>query len=111
MAQVMLQEHAYNLRTNRMGTKKNNSSGSPNGEPPRFLDKPGNVKAVLFLFFAGCAALLAADAVVEKQHAHFAVEKGFGFFAVYGFVSFVVLVIIAKFLLRPLVSRKEDYYD
>ena len=33
------------------------------------------------------------------------------FYAVYGFVACVLLVLVAKYILRPLVKRGEDYYD
>jgi len=43
-------------------------------------------------------------------HPHFGIEKIFGFHAVFGFLSCVVLIIFAK-LLGFLVKRKDDYYD
>ena len=39
------------------------------------------------------------------------ITKSFGFYAVYGFVACVVLVLVAKYILRPMVIRKEDYYE
>ena len=38
-------------------------------------------------------------------------RRWFGFYAVFGFVACVVLVLVAKYILRPLVMRKENYYD
>jgi len=46
-----------------------------------------------------------------NKHPHFGWEAWPEFFAVYGFVACVVLVIVAKYFLRPLVKRDEDYYD
>ena len=74
------------------------------------FDKPKNVKLLLVIFFALTAAVLAIDLFYHK-HAYFAWEEYFGFYAVYGFVACVVLVIVSKYILRPLVMRKEDYYD
>jgi hypothetical protein len=54
--------------------------------------------------------LLAVEPFVHK-HAYFAWEEWFGFYAVYGFVAGVLLVLIAKHILRPAVKRDEDYYD
>jgi len=34
-----------------------------------------------------------------------------GFYAVFGFVACVILVLVAKYVLRPLVKRDEKYYD
>jgi len=45
------------------------------------------------------------------KHSYFAWEECFGFFAIYGFVACVLLVLAAKYILRPLVKRDEDYYD
>jgi len=79
-------------------------------EELRMFDKPQNVKRLLIIFFALTGAVLAIDLVYHK-HAIFPWEGYFGFYAVYGFVACVVLVLVAKYILRPLVMRKETYYD
>jgi len=76
----------------------------------RMFDKPQNVKRLLITFFTVTGALLAIDLFYHK-HAIFPWEEYFGFYAVFGFVACVILVIVAKYILRPLVMRKEDYYD
>ena len=53
---------------------------------------------------------LAIDIFYHK-HGIFTWESFFGFYSVYGFVACVILVIVAKYVLRPLVMRKEDYYN
>ena len=57
-----------------------------------------------------CAALFIAGMLTEK-HPYFDVEKFGGFYAVYGLLAYIVLVLAGKYLLRPLVKRKEDYYE
>jgi len=74
------------------------------------FDHPRNVKRVLYGFYT-CVVLLLAVDLVYHRHAIFAWESYFGFYAVFGFVACVVLVLVAKYVLRPLVMRKEDYYD
>ena len=74
------------------------------------FDKPKNVKILLGCFFGSLAVLLFLDLFVSK-HPYFACEGWPEFFAVYGFVACVVLVVVAKYVLRPLVKRREDYYD
>ncbi|ALC14978.1 MAG TPA: hypothetical protein VGA43_04520 [Deferrimonas sp.] len=74
------------------------------------FDHPKNVKRLLFGFFTCVALLLMVDFFFHK-HTLFPWEGAFGFYAVYGFVACVVLVLVAKYILRPLVMRKEDYYD
>ena len=74
------------------------------------FDKPQNVKRLLYGFYSCVVLLLLVDLVYHK-HAIFPWEGKFGFYSVYGFVACVVLVLVAKYILRPLVMRKEDYYD
>jgi len=79
-------------------------------EKPGMFDKPQNVKRVLYALFTCVDLLLSIDLFYHK-HGIFTWESSFGFYSVYGFVACVILVIIAKYVLRPLVMRKEDYYN
>jgi hypothetical protein len=54
--------------------------------------------------------LLIVEFFVHK-HPHFPWEGWLEFYAIYGFVACVALVIAAKYILRPLMKRREDYYD
>jgi len=74
------------------------------------FDKPQNVKRLLQIFFTSVVLLLGID-LVYHRHTVFPWEGWFGFYAVFGFVACVVLVIVAKYVLRPVVMRDEDYYD
>jgi hypothetical protein len=60
-------------------------------------------------FYAICILLVLADFVVHR-HIGFGWEKIPAFYALYGFVACVLLVLIAK-KIRNVVMRKEDYYD
>lgn len=60
-------------------------------------------------FFIALVLVLLAEAFVD-MHGEFHVEHYFGFYAVYGFISYVSLIFIAKFL-RKILMRREDYYD
>lgn len=79
-------------------------------EKEYLFDKPKNVKRFFVLFFIILGVFLAADFVTAK-HGEFAWENWPGFYAVFGFVAFVILVFGAKYILRPLVKRREDYYE
>lgn len=79
-------------------------------EKKYLFDNPGNVKLLFVLFYLSLLILLVIDFFIYK-HPHFPWEKWPGFYATYGFVACVVLVVAAKYILRPLVKRKEDYYD
>lgn len=73
------------------------------------LDTPKNGKRLRALFHLFLGVLLIVDFFIDK-HADFPWEGVVNFYAVFGFLSFVVLIVIAK-LLRRLIQRKEDYYD
>jgi len=74
-----------------------------------FFDKPGNVKRMLRAFYGVCAALFIADFVFHR-HAEQTVEGWWGFYAIYGFVACVLLVLMAKEM-RKVLMRGQDYYD
>ena len=79
-------------------------------EKKYMFDDPKNLKRLLTVFYSLCAIFFALDVFVHK-HIYFDCEKWPGFYAVYGFVACVVLVLVSKYILRPLVMRKEDYYE
>ncbi len=74
-----------------------------------YFDKPANVNFVLRIFYAICGLLAAADIFVHRHIMH-SLENIFGFYAIYGFVACVALVLIAT-QLRKVLMRDEDYYD
>jgi|TARA_Y100000294_G_scaffold178064_1_gene207092 hypothetical protein len=75
-----------------------------------FFDNPKNVKRFIKLFYGVCLTLLIINFFVPT-HGHFFWEERLGFYAVYGFVACVILVLAAKYILRPFVKRRKDYYD
>ena len=74
-----------------------------------FFDKPENIKRVLYVFYTLCVILVLADFVVHR-HIGLVWENIPAFYAIYGFVACVALVVVAK-LIRKVVMRKEDYYN
>lgn len=78
-------------------------------EENTWFDKPANVKKIIAALIIVCALLLVAEFFYEK-HAHFAAEEWFGFYAFYGFIMCVLLVLAAK-VMRVVLMRGEDYYD
>ena len=78
------------------------------------FDQPRNVRRLIRVFFALCVLLLGADLLFHR-HLNFAegvfpVEGWFGFYAIYGFVACVLLVLTAT-QMRKVLMRREDYYD
>jgi hypothetical protein len=73
------------------------------------FDNPRNVRRVVFGLVGVCVILVGLDLVAHRHVSH-PWETMFGFYAVYGFVACVLLVLLAKEM-RKLLIRKEDYYD
>jgi hypothetical protein len=80
------------------------------GERQYLFDKPKNVKRLFRIYYPWLAALLLMELLVD-HHPIFPWEGWYGFYAVFGFVACVALVLAAKHVLRALVMRREDYYD
>lgn len=73
------------------------------------FDNPRNVDRLLKGFYAICILLVIADFIFHR-HTTMGWEKIPAFYAIYGFVACVVLMVLAK-LMRKVVMRKENYYD
>jgi len=74
-----------------------------------FFDKPKNVQWTMRIFYIICVLLVLADFIIHR-HIGLPWEEIPAFYALYGFVACVVLVVIAKEM-RKIVMRKENYYD
>lgn len=94
---------------------------TPPREQQHVFDKPRNVRRVLVSLFVVCGIVFSLDLLdlvlpmfgIEKlRHAHDETRWDFlpGFYAIYGFISCVALVLVAKWL-RKFLMREEDYYD
>ena len=73
------------------------------------FDNPRNVRRVVLGLVGACVILIALDLVLHRHVSH-PWEAMFGFYAVYGFVACVLLVLLAKER-RKVLIRNEDYYD
>ncbi|MCX8026256.1 MAG: hypothetical protein N3A62_00170 [Thermodesulfovibrionales bacterium] len=49
--------------------------------------------------------------ILHLGHGHFWFENLPAFGSGYGFISCLLIIILAKFILAPLLGKKEDYYD
>lgn len=96
------------------------SQGGPTpDERQYFFDKPRNVRLVMRTFFVACAIVFGLDFVDlilrwtgghGIRHSERSWESFPGFYAIYGFVGCVFLVLVAKEM-RKVLMRDEDYYD
>lgn len=82
-------------------------SGTPGGG--RGLDDPRTARWIVRALVVACVVLAALDLVVPK-HSHLHHEDWIGFFPIFGFLAYLVIVAGAK-AFRRLVMRDEDYYE
>lgn len=78
-------------------------------EKTYFFDKPDNIRMVLRVFYALCAALVIADFIIHRHEMH-PWDHLPAFYPLFGFVACVLLVLVAV-QMRKVLMRDEDYYD
>jgi len=78
-------------------------------EREHVFDKPRNVRRLLHVLYSVCAFLFALDFLYQRHPLHSG-DDWPGFYAGYGFLGCVLLVLLAK-LLRRFLKRPENYYD
>ena len=67
------------------------------------------MKALLVTFFVLCGLLIPIELLITRRP-HFGWERWTSFYAAFGFVGCALLVLVSKYVLRPLVKRDEDRY-
>jgi hypothetical protein len=81
-------------------------------DPPRpddhWLARPRTVRRLWLVFIAVLALTIVADFFVD-HHGVFGIDGSVGFYAWYGFLSCVVLVVGAK-ALGVILNRSDSYY-
>jgi hypothetical protein len=73
-----------------------------------------HLKAVVGMCVVLLGLLVVLDAipaVVDKEHAHTALEHIPGFWAVFGFLGCTVLIFLSKWFGKAGIVQREDYYD
>ena len=73
-----------------------------------WLDHKHSTKIIIGSLAVLCLGLFLADFVYHR-HGHFMIEEVPGFFAIYGFIMFS-LIILGATILRFFVKREEGYY-
>jgi hypothetical protein len=77
--------------------------------------QPGNVDKLIKGLYIACALSVLPE-LLDKifgwhlMHPHYAVEHIPGFYGIFGFIAFVLIVRGGQ-ALRLLIKRDEDYYD
>lgn len=67
------------------------------------------MKTLWGIFIASLACSVLAELAIDA-HPHFAVERLFGGYAIYGFVACAALILLAK-ALGLILKRPDRYYD
>jgi hypothetical protein len=73
-----------------------------------------HLKTVVKVSLVALALLVVIDAVpafVDKEHAHSQIEHWPGFWAVFGFIGCVVLILVSKWFGHAGIMQRENYYD
>ena len=80
-----------------------------NEQDKHWLLQKDNIRKLWVVFIAILIGTVIAGLFVH-QHEPFGIEDSFGFFAWYGFITCIGMVIFAK-LLGLILKRPENYYD
>ena len=78
-------------------------------EKQYLFDNPRNVSLVIGSLYIVCTLLFLLDFILHR-HATNEWDGFTGFYALFGFIAYVTIVLVA-IQWRKLVERKEDYYD
>jgi hypothetical protein len=75
-----------------------------------WFDHPQNIKRLKIGFYIVLALLVLPDFFMHKHTLFSSVEAWPGFYAFFGFVSCVIIILVSK-LFGFALKVKEDYYD
>lgn len=76
-----------------------------------FFDKSENIKVLKILFYLGLALTVVVDFFIRREYVHFSWEIIPGFYALFGFIACLAIIVIAKTLGHKWLMKREDYYD
>ena len=79
------------------------------GEKQHLFDNPRNASLVTRSLYIACTLLILLEFILHRHVAH-EWESFTAFYALFGFIACVTIVLAAK-QLRKIMKRKEDYYD
>ena len=80
-----------------------------NDQTKHWLVRPKTIRGLWIVFAVVLSALVLADFLIHP-HAVFGVDATFGFYAWYGLLTCMAMVLVAK-ALGVALKRRDDYYD
>lgn len=81
-----------------------------NGLGAFFERLKANYKTWRIVFFVILIGLVGLNFVIVPHEAHFGLDKYPGFFAGFGLIVGLIMVLVMKKIVQPLIARKEDFY-
>lgn len=75
-----------------------------------WLDDPKNIRIVRNVFYVVLVLLVLPDIFIHKHTLFYSFEAWPGFYALFGFISCVAIILVSK-LLGYVLKRGENYYD
>lgn len=75
-----------------------------------WFDHPQNIRRLRLGFYAVLVLLVLPDFFIHKHTLFSSVEAWPGFYAMFGFIACVAIILISK-VLGFVLKRQEDYYD
>lgn len=88
-------------------------SQKPTPASPRqlnWLDNPKNIRLVRNVFYGVLVLLVLPDLFLHKHTLFYSFEAWPGFYALFGFISCVAIILVSK-VLGYVLKRNESYYD
>ena len=74
-----------------------------------YFDRPETIRKLWIMLYVICGLTIVPDFFTHR-HSYFGFEGFFGFYALLGFISCSVLILLSK-ALGLLLKTKENYYD
>ncbi len=71
----------------------------------------GHYRAVRAAFFCLLGLLILADLLVPRHHVYFLGDEIPGFWAVFGLLACLLIILVSKWLGQVWLFRPEDYYE
>jgi len=90
-------------------TPQQTHQGETEQDTTGFFFREDVIRWILWIFYACCVGLFLIDFFIHR-HTSTDIEKIPGFYAIYGLLACVILVVLAKWM-RIFLIREENYYD
>ncbi|MEK7286746.1 MAG: hypothetical protein AAB035_05560 [Nitrospirota bacterium] len=77
----------------------------------KYFENPSFLKKAKMIFYLVLVLLVVADVFIPKEHAVLFGEALPGFYAIFGFVATLLIIIVAKSLGNLFIMKKETFYN